>query len=176
MNKVKIAFRQIIDAKSTGEFEKNIFNDSFSEFYLQAQAYNPNRQFRTLREMVEHNPKANSLHFKVGFSIGLYTQSLEKTIPGLTDSIGKIVPFESHEFEILHSDVTNKAAHRVAITYITPSLDLFAVSGGFLVLGQYSNQNAATSTLTISMQQNLSIVEWGVEQEIQNKPVYETGI
>lgn len=176
MTKIKIAFRQIIDVKSTGEFEKNIFNDSFSEFYLQAQAYNPNRQFRTLKELIEYNPKANSLHYKVGFSIGRYVQALQKNIPGLQDSIGKGVPFEEHQFEILHSDVTNRTVHRVAITYISPALELFAISGGFLVLAENSNHNFASSTLTISMQPNLSIVEWEVDRDFQKKLEYESGL
>jgi len=167
---IKIAFRQIIDFKSVSEFERNVFKDSFSEFYLQAQAYNPDRKFKTLHELIEHNPKANSLHYKVGFSIALYIQGLKNIIPTLEDSIGRALSFQDHHFEILHSDVTNRAAHMVAITYISNSMNLVAISGGYLIVNDTSRKETKQHlTLTIPLQQNLSIVEWSQTDGTHNE-------
>jgi hypothetical protein len=181
MTKIKIAYRQVIDIKSSNEFEKNVFNDSFAEFYLQAQDYNPNRQFQTLTEMIEHNPKAKSLHYKVGFSIGLYVQALSKIIPGLYDTIGKTVPFDEFEFEILHSDVTNKSLHKISLTYLSPVLELFALNGGYIIAGvdaakETSTINRLVPTLTIPLQQNLSIVAWDSSQEVKHELTYENKV
>jgi hypothetical protein len=43
------------------EFEKLVFNDSYEEFLIQIQAYNPGSKFKTIQEVTAANPKANSL-------------------------------------------------------------------------------------------------------------------
>lgn len=86
---VHLAYRQVIDATSKGNFAENVFNGSYAEFLLQAQAYNPEKKFRTFDEMVAFNPKAVSLHYKVGFSVGLYIKELNNRIPEPEDTPGK---------------------------------------------------------------------------------------
>lgn len=115
---IKLGYRQLIDARADNEFEKNIFEDSYSELLMQVQRYNPDNRFTTFREIIAHDPKANSLHYKVGFAIGLYVQLLNKQIPGLWDTRNKVaIPFAIHELEIVQSDITNKKQHVVAINY-----------------------------------------------------------
>ena len=83
MTKIRIACRQVIDSKSTSDFEKKLFNDSFNEFYLQSQAYSEGGRLKTFQDLIEHNPKANSLHYKVGFSVGRYVRILEAAAKNL---------------------------------------------------------------------------------------------
>jgi hypothetical protein len=161
---VQIVFKQVIDISSTGEFARNVFDDSFSEFQLQAQAYNPEGKFRTFQELTAHNPKANSLHYKVGFSIGLFVKELKNVIPGLADSLGRPVSFSSYQFELVESDITQKSLHKVAITYETNILTLFATVGDFLILAvgdrlQESNQ-MPVDTFLLRVQPNVSIASW----------------
>lgn len=160
MSQVKIAYRQIIDSKSTGDFSRSIFNDSFNEFYMQSQAYNPARQWKTFSEMIQHNPKANSLHYKVGFAVGLYIQALKNTIPGLEDLLGRTVSFANFQFEILHSDITDKTAHKVALTYFTPIVNLLAMTGNFIVISNPDSEQELKAAVTLQLQPGLSIVEW----------------
>src|SRR5262245_14755431 len=117
---IRLAYRQVIDRSSGDTFSKNVFEDSFNEFLLQSQAHYSHGKHSTLSDLVLDNPKANSLHYKVGFSIGLYVHHLNGVIPGLRDSMGEEkVPFRLHRFAILESDVRDKTRHRVAITYET---------------------------------------------------------
>ena len=160
MTKIKIAYRQTIDSKSTSGFERKVFTESFNEFCLQSQAYNEGGRLKTLKEQAENNPKANSLHYKVGFSVGRYISDLNQLIPDLQDSIGRPVPFENHEFQLLSSDITSKDGHKIAIIYTSAWLDLLAVAGAYLILGMAATENAPVSTLTISLRENLSVVEW----------------
>jgi hypothetical protein len=161
---IQIVFRQVIDSSSTGEFEKNVFDDSFSEFQLQAQAYNPENKSRTFSELVEGNPKANSLHYKVGFSVGLFVKELKNVTPGLQDSIGRPVPFASHRFELVESDLTQKSRHKVAITYETSTLTLFATVGDYLVLATgdrlKDSDELPVDTFVLKIQPTISIASW----------------
>lgn len=47
---------------------------------MQAQAYNRDNKFSSFEDLKSNNPKANSLHYKVGVSIGLYIRSLQNQI------------------------------------------------------------------------------------------------
>lgn len=161
---VRIVLKQEIDSSSTGNFERNVFDESFIEFQLQAQAYNTENKFRTLQELVANNPKANSLHYKVGFSIGLFVNELKNVIPGLKDSLGRPVSFASHQFELIHSDITQRAAHRVAITYETDTMTLFATAGDYLVLATgdrlVEQDRQPVDTFLLKIQPNVSISSW----------------
>jgi hypothetical protein len=69
---IRFTIHDIIDVNSTGNLRKNIFNDSYHEFNMQAQAYNTGNKLRNLAEITALNPKAESLHYKVGFAVALY--------------------------------------------------------------------------------------------------------
>ncbi len=133
---VKLAFRHEIGNAFSGSFEKDVFIDSYNEFRLQAQAYNREGLYNTLEELIANNPKANSLHYKVGFSVGLYIASLKNQIPGIKDLIpGSSHPtFESHQFEIIQSNLSDRNAHRVAITFHTGILTLLETVGDQVLL------------------------------------------
>ncbi|MBD0285569.1 MAG: hypothetical protein ICV79_09115 [Flavisolibacter sp.] len=162
---IKLAYRQIIDSSSQGMFENNVFNDSYQEYLMQVQAYDSENRYSTFSELVAQVPKAQSLHYKVGFSIGLYIKELNNLIPHLEDSLGRlIVPFETHQFEIVDSDITNKAIHKVAITYTTGFMILIGVVGDYLVLSVNDESKATSSepmdTFMLRVQSNLSIVSY----------------
>jgi len=167
---VKLSYKQLIDDSSTGGFEKLVFNDSYEEFLMQAQAYNPGSRLKTLQELIEANPKANSLHYKVGFSVGLYIRELNNQIPGLKDSLGRSnIPFTTNKFEIVESDITNKSRHKIAITYITDTLTLIDIIGEFMLLtagDQFKNESTnAVETFLLKMQDGLAITSY-LEQRI----------
>jgi len=167
---IKLAYKQIIDASSNGEFEKLIFTDSYEEFLVQVQAYNPESKFKTLKEAIAANPKANALHYKVGFAVGLYIKELDQKIPGLKDSLGRSnVPFTTNKFEIIGSDITNKAAHKVAITYISDTVTLVDTVSEYLLLAvgdPFKNEPIEpVETFLVKMQDGLSIISYA-EQRI----------
>ncbi len=53
---------------------------------MKSQAYDKEQKFKTFKEMVANDPKANSLHYKSGFAIGNLIEQLNKKIPELQDT------------------------------------------------------------------------------------------
>src|SRR5438876_9251225 len=99
---IKIAYRQVIDASSTGSFEKKIFHDSYAEFLLKIQAYNPGKKFSKFSEIVANDGRANSLHYKCSFAVLHHIEELKNKIPGLQDNAGRMtIPFAGPEFKVL---------------------------------------------------------------------------
>jgi uncharacterized protein YjiK len=136
--------------------------DSYNEFLLQAQAYNKDNHYNTFEEIIAANPKASSLHYKVGFSIGLYVKALEQKIPGLQDSLGRTgLIFQSYQFEIESSDIRDAATHVVSLTYTTDTMTLLGIVGDYLLLApaELSGQalEAGVETFMIKMQEGLSV-------------------
>jgi hypothetical protein len=167
MNKtlIQFCFRQVIDTSAKTDFEKDIFKDSYQEFQLQSQAYNRENKLRTLQELIENNPKANSLHYKVGFAIGLYLQKLNNIIPCLTDEAGNGISFSSYEFKIISSEIGNSDSHKVAINYTTPVFTLMDNFEEYMVLSDNdpakNETSELTETFTLKMQDGLSVVRYG---------------
>ncbi len=131
---IKIAFRQIIDASGTTDFEQKVLSVSYDEFLLKSQAYNIESKFKTFSEMKRADGRANSLHYKSGFGASALVESLNNIIPGLQDTLGKPIHFETYQFEIIESDITDINLHKVAIIYFTSSLTLFDNFGNHLIL------------------------------------------
>jgi hypothetical protein len=162
---IKLAYRQIIDVNAAGDFEKKIFHDSYAEFLLKIQAYNPGNKFSTFSEIVAGDGRANSLHYKCSFAVLHHIETLKNKIPGLQDNAGRImIPFALPEFKVLESSIVDKSLHRVAIIYITSVFTLLDSFGEWLVLAAWDQSETTTSpdmeTLTVKMQENLSIVSY----------------
>ncbi len=161
---VKLAYRQVIDADNKGNFEKSVLSISYEEFFMKSQAYDKEQKFKTFKEMVANDPKANSLHYKSGFAIGNLIEQLNKKIPELQDTLGKNLDFEMHSFEVIDSDITNPSAHKVAITYITGILTFYGNMGKYMLLaaGDKLNQTPTepVETFLLKVQHSLSVISY----------------
>lgn len=151
---IQLLIRQRVDATATTTFAKQVFQDSYEEFLLQSQVYNPAGQYHTFAEIVAQQPKANSLHYKTGFAVGLYIQSLNKLVPDTWDTLGNIqLSFDRHQFKIIASDIHDRQAHQVAILYYTAPLLLHSVIGEYLLLGFTDT----TDTFMLKLHPDISI-------------------
>jgi|SRR5579871_1117471 len=162
---IKLAYKQVIDINAQTQFEKDVFHDTYCEFLMQSQIYSKEKNLNTFEEMVSSNPKANSLHYKVGFAIGLYVKSLNNIIPGLKDTLGiATIPFEKFQFHIISSSVTNKEAHKVSAIYRTGTMTLLDIIGDNLVLALGSSSTTHDegymNTFILKMQPEISIFNW----------------
>lgn len=150
---VKLTYRHIIDSSASTAFEKSVLSSSYQEFLLKSQVYNPESRFKTFSEMKRNDGRANSLHYKLSFSVGHFIESLQKKIPVLTDALGKSIDFETPQLELIESDITDIATHQLAIHYTTGELNLLDIVGEYLILSAEDGGN----TFTIKMQDNLAI-------------------
>ena len=162
---IKLAYRQVIDASSTGSFEKKVFHDSYVEFLMKIQVYNPEKKFAKFSEIVANDGRANSLHYKTSFAVLHHIETLQNKIPGLQDTSGRInITFAIPEFKVLESDIIDKGLHKVAITYITDMITLIDSFGEYLLLalGDQTNPagNQGLETFILKMRDNLSIVNY----------------
>jgi hypothetical protein len=162
---IKLAYRQIIDINSAGDFEQKVFHDSYAEFLLKIQAYNPENKFSTFSEIVANDGRANSLHYKCSFAVLHHIETLHNKIPGLQDTAGRIsIPFALPEFKLLESSINDKNLHKMAVIYITEIFTLLDSFGEYLLLSigdqSESISNPGLETFTLKMQDNLSIINY----------------
>jgi len=162
---IKLAYRQIIDANSTGNFEKKVFHDSYAEFLLKSQSYNPGNKFSRFSEIVAADGRANSLHYKCSFAVLHHIEALRNKIPQLLDTAGRMnIPFEVPEFKLVESAINDKSLHKVAVIYITGVFTLLYSFGEYLLLAtadqSRSINNPGVETFIIKMQEGLSIVNY----------------
>lgn len=166
--RIRLAYRQLIDAASAQTpFARDVFTDSYNEFRLQIQTYNPDGRFTTWQQVRTAVPQSDpTLPVKVGFAIGLYIRELNGQTPGLTDTLGQPVAFVEHQFALLDSDITDRTQHRVALTYLTDTLTWLGSVGNYLLLAPGDQRNATdtTDTFMLEMQPNLSIVSYAATQ------------
>ena len=131
---IKLSYKQILSAADTGVFAQQVINASYEEFLLKSQVYNREGKLQTFTEMKTADVRANSLHYKSGFAVGGFIEKLNKQIPGIKTTQEQNILFETHRFEVLESNIHNKAMHSVAIHYVTGTMTLVEKFGDTLLL------------------------------------------
>lgn len=166
---IKLSYRQVIRSGTEAGFEQQILHASYEEFLLKSQAYNPGGTLNTFSQMKANDGRANSLHYKTGFSIGGFIALLNRQIPGVKDALGQNLLFETHRFELLESDTSNRSAHSVAIYYNTGELSLLNQFGDQLLLaygnrfpeaGTKEGPGQITDSFLVQLRPGLSIVSY----------------
>lgn len=165
--KIKISFRQIINAASQSPFEQNVLNYSYEEFKLKSQAYNPDSRYTSFSQLKNADGRANSLHYKCGFAVAGLIESLNKEVPGVLDTMGRSIAFDMYEFELIESDLTNKLLHKAAIIYTTEELALIDSIADTLLVSKKIIPHGLTEEqdlfFMLKLQAGLSITDYKQE-------------
>jgi len=120
---IRLCYRKIIDASSQKAWDRFVFDDTYMEFFMQAQFYNQANQYTTYQELVEHVPNAEKLNYLTSTAAIGYIKQLNKLIPDIANVSGKLcLPFTQFKFDIIQSHVHTKEAHRVAISFYSEPL------------------------------------------------------
>jgi len=61
----KIELQKIIDSSSQKQWEKYIFEDSFTEFLMQSQYFDQQKKYSSFSELIANVPNAEKLHLLV---------------------------------------------------------------------------------------------------------------
>jgi len=169
---IKLAWQQIIDASSSTPFEQQVFHATYQEFRIQQQSFSKGLDLYTWSAIKEKFPKSNpTLPFKVSFAIAGLVQTLDKKIPGLTDTLNiKPIHFAGHYFQLLESDSRDISAHKVSIIYLTDVLTCFGSFGDklLLALGDTASSDGPASTkggqpaptFMLKLEDRLSIISY----------------
>ena len=160
---IKLSYRKIIDAASTGLWDKHVFADTHKEFYMQAQFFDQQNKYSTFREIVENVPKADQMHYLVSTAAVGYIRQLNERMPDVVNAFGKLfLPFRNFRFEILQSHRKNKEQHKVAIYFYSETLTWIDTIDNHLVLAigdkfEALNKGQEIETETLLMKPGLSI-------------------
>ena len=159
--KIKLVYKQVIDASSESSFEKAIIHASYQEFLLKSQAYNADGKFKTFSRMKANDGRANSLHYKLSFSVLHFIEQLNSKMPVIKDNLGNKLSFDTAAFELIESHTEDSSLHKVAINYQTETLTLIDFMGDYLLLTKETvESNALLETFVIRMQPALSIITY----------------
>lgn len=120
---VRLSYCKIIDASSSSAWDKLVFDETYQEFYRQAQSYNPQGQYQTFGQLLDNVPGAEQLHYLTSRVAMGYLRQLNQIIPDVVNAFGKpCLPFTQFKFEILASHVEHPEAHRIAIYFYSDPL------------------------------------------------------
>lgn len=153
---INLSTKQYFNFMCKTEFERRIYHDSYKEFQKKSRIFNLDERLNTFSSMVNANPEAASLHQKLNYAVVDSVESLEHKTPVLHTTDGKSIRFDWAEFHICESDLTNKAAHIVSLTYTSSKLVLHEMVGNFLILS-YESASDPTETFMVKLNDEIAI-------------------
>ncbi|MBE9466463.1 hypothetical protein ACFP1I_24130 [Dyadobacter subterraneus] len=160
---IQLCYRKIIDADSQKIWDKYVFDDTYMEFFMQAQTYNQEGKYRTFQEISENVPAAKNLTYLVSTAAFNYIRQLKDVVPDIVNVYGKLcLPFNRFKFEIIDSDVKDKAGHKVAIYFYSDPLTWIDTLDGKLLIAygdkrEAINRGEEVETEMIALQPFLNI-------------------
>jgi len=158
---IRLLYRKVIDVNSTKPWEKHVFNDSYTEFLMQAQLYNREKKYSSFGELVAYVPNAEKLHFLVSAAVIGHLQQLNGKVPDILNNLGRLfLPFNSYRFEIINSDIRDKSKHQVAVNFFSAPVSWYDTVGNQLLVSvdeQADSTGDELLTEMFSMQPFLSI-------------------
>lgn len=160
---VRFCYCKIIDATSAKPWDKVVFDETYQEFFMQAQFYNQAGTYQTFQELLDNVPNADRLHYLTSRAALGYLQQLRQTIPDVVNVLGReCLPFTQFKFEILASHLQRKDAHKIALYFYSDPLTWLDTIGNQLLIA-YSEPREASqaanerSTDLIALQPYLNI-------------------
>ncbi|QNF32110.1 hypothetical protein HUW51_04965 [Adhaeribacter swui] len=155
---ITLCYRKIVDANSTKPWEKLVFEDSYTEFKMQAQLYNQEKKYRSFAELKQHVPGADKLHFLVSAAVLGYLQQLNNMVPDILNNLGQhFLKFDQFQFQIINSDILDKSKHQVAIKFYSQPLIWHDTLNQYLLVSESANSGEPALTHLLAIQPYLSI-------------------
>ncbi|HKZ67537.1 MAG TPA: hypothetical protein VJ111_14325 [Chitinophagaceae bacterium] len=165
---IHFCYRKVIDASSKKPWDKYVFESTYTEFLMQAQFYNQEKKYTTFGGLQLNVPNAEKLHFLVSAAIVGYLQQLEERIPDILNNLGKhFLNFKNYRFQIINSDIKNKASHQVAINFYSEPMIWHDTIGGYLLVSSLAEEKGDEGILThlVELQPFLSI--YSIKEETE---------
>lgn len=158
---IRLVYRKVIDATAQNVWEKYVFDATYAEFLMQSQLYNTEKKYTAFSELKNNVPNADKLHFLVSASVVPYLKQLNGKMPDVLNNLGKLfVPFSNYKFEIIESDIRDKAKHRIAVEMYSDPLTWIDTVANQLLVGIHPDKedsDAGVLTEMFVMQPYLSI-------------------
>ncbi len=165
---IQLCYRKVIDASSQKTWDKLVFESTYKEFLMQAQLYNREKKYNTFGDLVHNIPGAEKLHFLVSVAMIGYLQQLRGAIPDILNNLGKhFLHFTNYRFEIINSDIKNKAIHQAAINFFSEPLVWHDTIENYLLVSPVNGEKNDDGLLTdmVQLQPFLSIYSVKIIEE-----------
>lgn len=159
---VRFAFRIVINQHSRTDWEKYIWESTYQEFLMQSQLFNEKAApLFTFKEILSKNEKAEQLHFLVSMAAHPYILQWKGKIYHLGDNLGNnFMPFSQYKMDIIDSNIKDKNAHEIGITFFTPLMSLIDIWEGYYLISLDENLDTLSEgvqTLMFKLQARLSV-------------------
>ncbi|MGZ8556781.1 MAG: hypothetical protein ACXWWC_00530 [Chitinophagaceae bacterium] len=157
---IQLCYRKVIDASSQKTWNRLVFESTYKEFLMQVQLYNQEKKYNTFGDLIHQVPGAEKLHFLVSAAIVGYLQQLGGTMPDILNNLGKhFLHFNKYRFEIINSDIKNRAVHQVAINFFSEPLVWHDTIENYLLISPVNGEKNDDGLLTnmVQLQPFLSI-------------------
>ncbi|NII84735.1 MULTISPECIES: hypothetical protein [unclassified Pedobacter] len=151
---INLSVKQYFNFMCRTDFERRIFHDTYKEFQKRSKIYSLDQRLHTFSQMQQANEKANTLNQKLQYSVMNSIAALAQKMPVLNDLEDRPILFDWAELHIYDSDLLNKAAHVVSITYTSPKLILHEIVGDLLILSYNGKEH---ETLVVKITENLIV-------------------
>lgn len=139
---IVLCYRKIIDDSNDNPWDSFVHEDSYLEFKMQAQLFNPEQKYNSFAEMLQHVPGAEKLHFLVSAAVTGYLRQLNGIIPDVLDNLGRrFLTFENFKFEIINSDINHIERHKVAVNFFSKPMIWHDTIDNQLLVSQAQSAN-----------------------------------
>lgn len=142
MNKgiIILQYRKIIDFQATKQWDKLVFEDSFTEFKLQAQNYTIGTTFTSYASLLANVPDTQRISGLVAPSVTGYVQQLNNIVPDILNNIGRrFLKFNRFQFELINSDIHDQSKHQIGINFYSEPLLWLDTIGDFMLVSAFIN-------------------------------------
>jgi len=164
---VRFCYRKIIEAASSKQWDKYVFESSYKEYLMQSQFYDKEKKFSKFSELFNNIPSSEKLHFLVSTSVIGYLKQLNGSVPDITNNLGKqFLKFSNFQFEIIESDVKNKQDHRVAISFYSDPMLWHDTIDNFLLVSEANGKKTEDGTLTHLLQVESFLSIYSLKEEL----------
>ncbi|MCJ8211988.1 hypothetical protein MUY27_19880 [Mucilaginibacter sp. RS28] len=144
---IELHYRKVITINTSGAWEKLVFEDSFTEFKLQAQNFTVGTAYTSYAQLQRHVPQAAQLSARVTPAVNGYVKQLDGLIPDVLNNIGKrFLRFDQYQFELINSDITDKAKHQVAVNFYSRRLRWYKTIANLLLVSEMDEDAGAKQT------------------------------
>jgi hypothetical protein len=163
----RFCYRKIIDASSEKVWDKLVFESSYKEFQMQSQFYNQEKKYNNFSELLNNVQGADKLHFLVSSSVVGYLKQLKGIVPDILDNLDKhFLKFNNYRFEIIDSDIKNKAAHHIAINFYSDPMTWHDTIGDHLLLSALNEEKIDDGLLTHLLKLQPFISIYSLKEEL----------
>jgi hypothetical protein len=155
---IRLCYRKIIDVAATKAWDKLVFDDSYTEYRMQAQNFAQARQYPLFTELLQHLPEARRIDQMVSPAITGYMQQLNGVMPDILNNLGRrFVKFKNYQFEVINSHLDDKGVHRVSLSFFSEPMLWYDTVDNYLLLANNEQPDAETLTYLLQLQPYLSI-------------------